>query len=165
MNTQNEQEILEERATRARERLLAVVDQLDRKRHALAHPVTLMKKQLPDAAYLVAGGIAAVAGLAAVATVVARARAKRRRELRTRFRIDPTPPPPGFTADVGRRAARALITFGLVQLGKTLITRAMKASAEHRKARLPGRTRVTHQMPVVPARPPVKLNLSQRKFQ
>ena len=165
MNTQNEQEILEEKATRARERLLAVVDQLDRKRHQFAHPVNLVKKQLPDTAYLVAGGIAAVAGLAAVATVVVRARAKRRRELRTRFRIERTPPPPGFTTEVGGRAARALITFGLVQLGKTLITRAMKASSASRKARLPGRARVAHQVQGVPARAPVKLNPSPHKFQ
>lgn len=164
MNTRNEQEILEEKATRARERLLAVVDQLDRKRHQLSHPMNLVKKQLPDAAYLVAAGIAAVTGLAAVATVVVRARAKRRRELRTRFRIERTPPLPGFTAEVGGRAARALITFGLVQLGKTVLTRAMKASSENRN-RLPGRAQVNRQIPVIPRQPPVRINRGEQNFQ
>ena len=56
------------------------------------------------------------------------------------------------------------VTFGLVQLGKTIITRAMKASSENRN-RLPGRAQVNRQIPVVPRQPPVKLNRGERNFQ
>lgn len=130
MNPQTEQNLLEHRATLARQRLLAVVDELDKKRHALSHPVKLLKKQLPDTAYLVAGGIAALTGVAAIATLVVRARAKRRRELRARFRIERGPPQPSFPADVGARVAKALLTFGLVQLGKALINARLRKKSE-----------------------------------
>lgn len=134
MNTQRQQEILEQKATLARERLLAVVDELDRKRHALTHPLRLIQKRLPDPAWLVFGGVAAFAGVATIATVVVRVRAKRRRQL---FYVEPRRVQPSFSDDVGTRAAKALITFSLVQLGKFLIQQGTRRLGETQTPRFP----------------------------
>ncbi len=125
MNTLTQQNLLEEKATLARERLLAVVDELDRKRHALSHPVELVKSQLPEPVWLVAGGVAAITFVATIAEVVVKARAKRR----PLFRVERTPPEPRFFEDVATRTGKALLTFALVQLGKALLQRGAREFA------------------------------------
>lgn len=132
MNSQLQQRILEEKATRARERLLAVVDQLDRKRHALSHPLRLVKSQLPQAVWLVAGGVAAVTIVATIAAVMAKARAKRRPLVRLERH-------PRFVEGVGTRTAKALLTFALVQVGKTVIERGVRQVAAADAKLLPPR--------------------------
>lgn len=136
MNSQLQQRILEERATRARDRLLAVVDQLDRKRHALSHPLRLVKSQLPQAVWLVAGGVAAVTIVATIAAVMAKARAKRRPLVRLERELHPR-----FVEDVGTRTAKALLTFAFVQVGKAVIERGARQVALPDAKRLPPRYR------------------------
>ena len=126
MSTPTQEDILERRATLARERLLAVVDELDRKRHEfthdIAHPRQIVTNQLAkrimprlDAA---AGTIAAISGTVLLAGGVVGYALYRRNNTWSRRLLARLPRPqkkPSFWGDVFSRSAKALLTFGLVQ--------------------------------------------------
>lgn len=137
MNSQNQEDILLRKANRVRARLLSVVDELDRKRHELSHPVKLVQRKVPRQVWVAA---AVGAGLLVTGLVVAsvRSSARRRRQNADSFPFGDRPEQPRELAtDVTTRAARALLTFGLIQLGKVAIKKATRG-LEH-QSRVPRR--------------------------
>lgn len=134
MNPENrEEEILVRRARLTRERLLAVVDELDRKRHAVSHPMKLIANSAPPPATIASIAAAAIFAVGTIGYLVARSRRKRQRFFLRQ------PPPPSFVGDVASRTAKALLTFALVQAGKYALENVLpKASGP---ARLPNASR------------------------
>ncbi len=124
MNPQTQEEILTRRAILARERLLAVVDELDRKRHAAARPLQLAaqvsKQPLPRALL----GAAALVAIGAIGFVVASRRTRRRQR---RMLMKPRSPAPSFWREVANRTAKALTAFVLIETGKKAIREALRA--------------------------------------
>lgn len=125
MSTLNQEEILERKATLARERLLAVVDELDRKRHEFAHDIAhpgqvvsdrlaLRLRPLAEQWQMIAGVSGAVL-LAAGGIGYAVYRRNHTWSRRLMARIPKPQKKPSFWGDVFTRSAKALITFGLVQ--------------------------------------------------
>jgi hypothetical protein len=129
VNDKTIEEILTRKATLARDRLLAVVDELDRKRHNLAHPMKLVSRQMPEPISLAALGAAALIAIGAVGYVVAKLNKRKERKMRRTLPklFQRTPPPPSFLEDVGSRTSRALLTFGLVEAGKYVMKRAVSS--------------------------------------
>ncbi len=127
MKTETQEESLTRRAVLARERLLAVVDELDRKRHSLAHPMQLVTRR-PSASVVTSGKFLAAAALVAAGSiafmVIARQKAKKKQARRFFQR---RPPEPSFWADVASRAAKALTAFALIEAGKRAIRLAERA--------------------------------------
>lgn len=125
MRAKDDEATLRRKADEVRARLLEVVDELDRRRHAFAHPFKTMRaRRAPmEPVWYAAGGAAAVLGFSLVASATAKARARRKRSRRMRkfVRVDMTPP--SFLEDVAEKAGRALMTFALVQLGKAVLQR------------------------------------------
>ena len=126
MSTPTQEEILERRATLARERLLAVVDELDRKRHEfthdIAHPGQLVSdqivKRLLPRLNAAAGTIAAISGTVLLAGGAIGYAIYRRNHTWSRRLLARLPKPqkkPSFWGDVFSRSAKALLTFGIVQ--------------------------------------------------
>ncbi|MDP2272015.1 MAG: hypothetical protein Q8K32_14845 [Archangium sp.] len=144
MSTPTREEILERRATLARERLLAVVDELDRKRHEFAHDIAhprqlvseqLAKRLMPklDAA---AGTIAAISGTVLIAGGAIGYLVYRRNHTWSRrllARLPRPQPKPSFWGDVFSRSAKALLAFGLVQGLKY----AIREGAKRANAQIP----------------------------
>ena len=144
MSPPNQEELLERRATLARERLLVVVDELDRKRHEFAHDIAhpsqivsdqLAKRLMPklDAA---AGTLAAISGTVLIAGGVIGYAVYRRNHTWSRRLMARLPKPqkkPSFWGDVFSRSARALLTFGLVQGLKY----AIREGAKRANAQIP----------------------------
>ncbi len=124
MNEKTQEEILTRKANLARNRLLEVVDALDRKRHNLAHPMKLVARQLPQPASMVALGAGALVAIGAIGFVVAKVKARPppRRKL-----FERPPPPPTFFGAVASRTLKALLVFALVEAGKLGIRRATNA--------------------------------------
>jgi hypothetical protein len=123
VNDKTQEEILVRKANLARERLLAVVDELDRKRHNLAHPVKLVSRNfhMPQPVSIAALGGAALFAIGTIGFVVARLNARKARQARAhplRKLMEKQLPQRSFWADVGNRTAKALITFGLIEVGK-----------------------------------------------
>ena len=133
MNDKTQEEILTRKANLARERLLAVVDELDRKRHNIAHPIQLVSRKLPPPAAIAAIGAASLVAIGAIGFVIARLTAKARQPPPLRKRLQQQfkrqPPPPSFWADIGSRTAKALIAFTLIEVGKLVIRKASTAVA------------------------------------
>lgn len=125
MNDKTQEEILVRKAKLARERLLDVVDQLDRKRHNLQHPLKLVSKHLPEPATAVAIGAAALIAIGAIGFAAAKLSARRKPARRTLF--ERQPPRPGVWADIASHTARALLIYGLVEAGKYGVRRTINA--------------------------------------
>ncbi len=126
MSTPTQEEILERRATLARERLLLVVDELDRKRHefthVIAHPGQIVSDQLAKRLLprfeAAAGTIAAISGAVLLVGGVIGYAVHRRNHTWSRRLLARLPKPqkkPSFWGDVFSRSAKALLTFGIVQ--------------------------------------------------
>lgn len=124
MNDKTRQEMLVHQADQVRERLLLVVDELDRKRHDLAHPVRTLRRQLPPPIAIAVLGAAALITVGTVGYFVTHRIAKRRRARRV---VLHAPGKPTFWSEVGTRTARALISFALIEAGKLAIRRAAQS--------------------------------------
>jgi len=112
---ENQEELLRRKADQVRNRLLDVVDELDRRRHELTdHPADLVVSRIPQKVWIGA----AVAGALLVVSVTGATIAAVRRKNKRVLYIKRAPPPPSFAGDVVSRAGRALATMLLVQLGK-----------------------------------------------
>lgn len=124
MNEKTQEEILTRRGNLARERLLAVVDALDRKRHNIADPLKRVARQLPAPASMAVIGAGALLAIGAIGLVVAKvnARPPPRRKL-----FERRPPPPTFFGEVAGRTLKALLIFALVEAGKIGVRRAVNA--------------------------------------
>lgn len=124
MNTTTQEEILERRAALVRERLLTVVDELDRKRHNLTAPVQLAANvKIPKPAFVAVLAGAGVAAVAAIAFAISRLRA------RTPLQRRASDLPRG--AGIARSAAKILLSFAAVQGGKAVFSRATHALRPH----------------------------------
>lgn len=149
MRAKDDEATLRRKADEVRARLLDVVDELDRRRHAFTHPLKTMRaRRAPiEPVWYAAGGAAAVLGFSLVASATAKSRARRKRSQRMRkyVRVDMTPPT--WWEDAASRAGRALMTFALVQLGKA----AMQRFGGRKK--LAGTTTTVRQPAYVPRQP------------
>ena len=127
MSAQTQEEILTRRADLARARLLAVVDELDRKRHKLSHPLQLVARTSVKPIPIAIVGAAAAIAIGVLGFVIARS-ARKQQQRRWLFRGQPTEP--SFWSDVANRTAKALTAFALVEAGKRAIRGSLRANAQ-----------------------------------
>ena len=78
MNDKTQEEILVRKANVVRERLLSVVDELDRKRHNLAHPMQLVSGKLPQPISVTAMSALGLIAIGTIGYVAARLSAKKK---------------------------------------------------------------------------------------
>ena len=129
MSAQTQEEILTRRADLARARLLAVVDELDRKRHKLSHPLQLVARTSVKPIPIAIVGAAAAIAIGVLGFVIARSARKKQQQQR-RWLIRRQPPEPSFWSDVANRTAKALTAFALVEAGKRAIRGSLRANAQ-----------------------------------